>query len=123
MIHGILDKHANGGENKPVFFMFMAISGYLSQEAFSNVYKRLRVVLVCIVDDNGGNRLVESKRGKLFRDATIIDLKETYNVGYFIVNIVNGRVLFRFFPYFQCLRITFKYPLNDTFGQSWDWIL
>jgi hypothetical protein len=26
MIHGILDKHANGGENKPVFFMFMAIS-------------------------------------------------------------------------------------------------
>jgi hypothetical protein len=28
------------------------------------------------VDDNGGNRLVGSKRGKLFRDATIIDLTD-----------------------------------------------
>jgi hypothetical protein len=56
-----------------------AWNGYLSQEAFSNVYKRLRVVLVCIVDDNGGNRLVESKRGKLFRDATIIDLTDEDN--------------------------------------------
>jgi hypothetical protein len=27
-------------------------------------------------------------------------VKETYNVGYLIVNIVNGRVLFMFFPYF-----------------------
>jgi hypothetical protein len=53
-----------------------AWDGYLSQKAFSNVYSRLRVVLVCIVDDNGGNRLVESKRGKLFRDATIIDLTD-----------------------------------------------
>jgi hypothetical protein len=53
-----------------------AWNGYLSQEALSNVYKRLIVVLVCIVDDNGGNRLVESKRGKLFRDATIIDLTD-----------------------------------------------
>jgi hypothetical protein len=53
-----------------------AWDGYLSQKAFSNVYSRLRVVLVCIVEDNGGNRLVESKRGKLFRDATIIDLTD-----------------------------------------------
>ncbi len=53
-----------------------AWNGYLSQEAFTNVYKRLRVVLACIVDANGGNRLVESKRGKLFRDATIIDLTD-----------------------------------------------
>ena len=53
-----------------------AWSRYLSQEAFYNVHRRLRVVLVCIVDDDGGNRLVESKRGKLFRDATIIDLTD-----------------------------------------------
>ena len=28
------------------------------------------------MDDKGGNSLVETKRGKLFRDATIIDLTE-----------------------------------------------
>ena len=33
-------------------------------------------MLSCIVDDGGGNEKVESKRGKLFRDATIIDLTE-----------------------------------------------
>ena len=49
--------------------------------------------------------------------------KETYNVGYLIVSIVNGRVLFMFFPYFQCRTIPFKYPFYDTFGQSRDWIL
>jgi hypothetical protein len=48
----------------------------LNIEAFSNVFKRLRVVLRCILDDDGGNRLVEAKRGELFRDATIIDLTE-----------------------------------------------
>ena len=53
-----------------------AWNGYLSPEAFKNVYRRLRVVLSCIVDDKGGNSLVESKHGKLFRDATIIDLTE-----------------------------------------------
>ena len=51
-----------------------AWEGYLSPKAFSNVHNRLRVVLRCILDDRGGNRLVEKKRGKLFRDATIIDL-------------------------------------------------
>lgn len=49
---------------------------YLSPDAFKNVHNRLRVVLSCIVDDKGGKSLVESKRGKLFRDATIIDLTE-----------------------------------------------
>ena len=43
----------------------------LSTKAFDNVFGRLRVVLRCILDDDGGNRLVESKRGKLFRDARI----------------------------------------------------
>ena len=42
-------------------------------------HRRLRVVLSCIVDDKGGNSLVEAKRGKLFRDATIIDLTEDGN--------------------------------------------
>lgn len=49
---------------------------YLSQDAFKNVYKRLRVVLSCIQEDNGGNNKVEEKRGNLFRDATIIDLTD-----------------------------------------------
>jgi hypothetical protein len=48
----------------------------LSGRAFSNVYQRLRVVLSCIVDDCGGNALVEEKRGKLFRDAIIEDPPE-----------------------------------------------
>ena len=43
----------------------------LSSKAFNNVFGRLKVVLRCILDDNGGNTLVESKRGKLFREATI----------------------------------------------------
>jgi len=48
----------------------------LSIRAFANVYQRLRVVLSCIVDDSGGNALVEEKRGKLFRDAIIEDPPE-----------------------------------------------
>ncbi len=32
-----------------------------------NVYHRIIMVLDLIIDDGGGNRLVESKRGKLFR--------------------------------------------------------
>ena len=47
---------------------------HLNSKSFHNVWKQLRVVLVCIIDDEGGNQKVESKRGKLFRDATIIDL-------------------------------------------------
>ena len=53
-----------------------AWNSYLTPKAFENVHKRLRVVLSCIVEDKGGNTLVESKWGKLFRDATIIDLTE-----------------------------------------------
>ena len=29
-------------------------------------------MLTCIVDDNGGDERVEKKRGKLFRDATLV---------------------------------------------------
>jgi hypothetical protein len=50
-----------------------AWDNYLSPNAFKNVHGRLRIVLQCIVDDAGGNTLVESKRGKLFRDATILE--------------------------------------------------
>ncbi len=35
---------------------------------------RLRVVLSCIVEDGRGLSLVGRKRGKLFRNATIVDL-------------------------------------------------
>ena len=51
-----------------------AWDNYLSPDAFQNVHGRLRVVLNCIVDDNGGNNLVEKKRGKLFRDSTILEI-------------------------------------------------
>ena len=44
---------------------------YLSPKTFVNVHGRIRVVLVCIVEGGGGNELVESKRGKLFQDATL----------------------------------------------------
>ena len=53
-----------------------AWNNYLSPNSFKNVHMRLRVVLFCIVEDKGGNSLVEMKRGKLFRDASIIDLTE-----------------------------------------------
>ena len=49
-----------------------AWNNYLSPNAFENVFNRLRIVLTCIVDDNGGNDSVENKRGKLFRDATLV---------------------------------------------------
>ena len=48
-----------------------AWNNYLSPDAFKNVHGRLRIVLHCIVEDNGGNNLVEQKRGKLFRDSVI----------------------------------------------------
>ena len=41
-----------------------------------NVHGRLQVVLVCIVDDDGGNDKVEEKRGILHREATLIDLTD-----------------------------------------------
>ncbi len=50
-----------------------AWSNYLNEEAFKNVWGRLRVVLVFIVEGGGSNDEVESRRGKLFRDATIAD--------------------------------------------------
>lgn len=54
-----------------------AWSDYLSPASFQNVHRRLGVVLTCIVDDEGGNSLVESKRGKLFRDAILEDTAES----------------------------------------------
>jgi hypothetical protein len=48
----------------------------LKPEAFKKVYDRLYVVLALIIADNGGNNLVESKRGKLFRDPVLPDEME-----------------------------------------------
>ena len=43
-----------------------------------NVYNRWLLVLDLIIEDNGGNRLVETKRGKLYRapSAKIENLEE-----------------------------------------------
>ncbi|KAG7374975.1 hypothetical protein IV203_014070 [Nitzschia inconspicua] len=53
-----------------------AWNNYLSPSAFQNVHERLKIVLHCIVDDNGGNSLVERKRGKLFRDCMILEIHD-----------------------------------------------
>ena len=63
-----------------------AWNNYLSKEAFANVHGRLQVVMRCILDAKGVNDLVESKRGRLFCDATILDPKENE------VNDVQGLV-------------------------------
>ena len=51
-----------------------AWTGCLSEKAFKNVHRRMKIVSQLIVKDEGGNKLVEEHRGKLFRDATTIDL-------------------------------------------------
>lgn len=43
----------------------------LSTEAFTKVCDRLQNVLALIVEDNGGNALVEEKRGKDFQGLDI----------------------------------------------------
>ena len=48
-------------------------------KSFENVFGRSKIVLQCMVKDEGGNALVEQDRGKLFRDATIIDLTDVNN--------------------------------------------
>ena len=53
-----------------------AWENYLNIRAFTHVHGRLKVALVCICDDAGGNTTIEAKRGKLYRDATIIDLTD-----------------------------------------------
>lgn len=44
---------------------------YLNPQAFTNVHGRIRVVLNLIVEGQGGNENIESKRGKLFHDCTL----------------------------------------------------
>lgn len=43
-------------------------------KVFQSVSRRLRKVLDLIIDGNGGNDLVESQRGKLFRDPLDVEL-------------------------------------------------
>ena len=50
-----------------------AWSWRLHSQAFLNVWQRLKVVLTCIIDDRGGNRLVEERRGKLLQNIDITD--------------------------------------------------
>ena len=40
----------------------------LEDVKLKNVYERWKLVLDLIIEDNGGYRLIESKRGKLFRE-------------------------------------------------------
>ena len=42
--------------------------GELEAVKLTNVYERWKLVLDLIIEDNGGDRLIESKRGKLFRE-------------------------------------------------------
>ena len=56
--------------------VYEAWNNYLKIESFRRVHARLRVVLRCIVDGKGSNALVESKRGKLYRDCTLEDAEE-----------------------------------------------
>ena len=41
--------------------------GNLEEIKLKNVYERWKLVLDLIIADNGGDRLIESNRGKLFR--------------------------------------------------------
>ncbi|KAG7373068.1 hypothetical protein IV203_033792 [Nitzschia inconspicua] len=56
-----------------------ARNDYLSPSAFQNLHKRLKIVLHYIVDDNGGNSLVERKRGKLFCVCMILEIDDDDN--------------------------------------------
>ena len=40
----------------------------MKQIKLENVYERWKLVLDLIIEDNGGDRLIKSKRGKLFRE-------------------------------------------------------
>ncbi|KAG7351610.1 hypothetical protein IV203_010970 [Nitzschia inconspicua] len=51
----------------------------LSPSAFQDFHERLKIVLHCIVDDNGGNSLVERKGGKLFRDCMTLEIVDDDN--------------------------------------------
>ena len=48
-----------------------AWSWRLHSQAFLNVWQRLKVVLTSIIDDRGGNHLVEERQGKLFQNIDI----------------------------------------------------
>ena len=44
--------------------------GELEPVKLTNVYERWKLVLDLIIEDNGGDRLIGSKRGKLFRESS-----------------------------------------------------
>ena len=50
--------------------------GKLDPVKLQNVYTRWKMVLDLIIKENGGNRLVEAKRGKLYREPLAEELED-----------------------------------------------
>ena len=50
--------------------------GELDPVKLQNVYTRWKMVLDLIIEDNGGNRLVEARRGKLYREPSAEELED-----------------------------------------------
>ena len=61
-------------------------------EQIQNVFKRLQKVLVLILEADGGNDLVETKKGKKFKTLDITDVNGEYvPVVNKYVDIVDGK--------------------------------
>ena len=60
--------------------LFMKYGKERFNELKTNIFNRLKNVLIFIVERNGGNELVESKRGKRFRnlDLSVEQLSNIY---------------------------------------------
>ena len=50
--------------------------GELDPVKLQNVYTRWKMVLDLIIEDDGGNRLVEARRGKLYREPLTEELED-----------------------------------------------
>ena len=50
--------------------------GKREQVKLHNVYTRWKMVLDLIIEDDGGDRLVEARRGKLYREPSAVELED-----------------------------------------------
>ena len=50
--------------------------GKLETVKLQNVFTRWKMVLDLIIEDNGGDRLVEARRGKLYREPSADELED-----------------------------------------------
>ena len=50
--------------------------GELETVKLQNVFTRWKMVLDLIIEDNGGDRLVEARRGKLYREPSADELED-----------------------------------------------